>query len=94
MYHMEVNVKRIIIYLLTIIFICFSIPILFAKPFEFQETLAQTEENVQVNNIQEDVENQTNYDYKEYGSIKLYHSKTETIEDINLDEYLLRCCIC
>ena len=77
--------KKIFIYFLVLIFICFAIPIIFTQEFAAR-TSSQNVENVVADeaNI---VENST-YDYAKYNTIKLLHTETNEIEEINLDEYL------
>ncbi len=79
--------KKIILYILAFFMFCFCIPIVFIKPFENRE-MAYIIEN-QINNIEEQEEQINNYDYKELNTVKLFHTKTGEIEEINLDEYLV-----
>ncbi len=74
--------KRIIVYLIALICICFSIPIIFTKQFNIKESV---ENNLPVNIIAKE---NTEYDYKTYNTIKLLHTETNKIEEINLDTYL------
>lgn len=64
----------IIILISSLIFI---IPLIFTKEFQKKQ---------EVVNIQNVVEN--NYDYKNYNTIKVLHSKTGQVEELNLDNYL------
>jgi len=78
--------RKIILYILIIILLCFFIPIIFCKKFE------QKEEAFSSNN-DEEVKTEYNnsiseYNYKNYNKIRLLHTKTNEIEEINLDEYL------
>lgn len=66
--------KKIIILNLAIVLICFMLPIIFTKKYTPQEVVSEVQEN--------------EYDYKQYSTIKLLHSETGEIEEINLDEYL------
>ncbi len=75
--------KKIYLYLIALIFICFAIPIIFTRPFESRKTSNKIPENIIENNIAE-----STYDYKNYNSIKLLHKKTNKIEEVDLDEYL------
>jgi len=72
--------RRIFLYTLCFILLCFAIPILFTK-VNTQDVVKEVNENLQ-NTIQND------YDYKNYQKIRLLHVKTNEIEEINLDEYL------
>lgn len=74
--------KKIIVYLLVVIILCFSIPIIFTKQFKDKETVANT--NI---NIEKEAEG-TSYDYQKYNTIKLLHEDNKKVEEINLDEYL------
>ena len=73
--------KKIIIYILVFIFICFSIPVIFTN----RKTKNVAKEIDDTKQIEESM-----YDYKEYNTVKLLHVKTSEIEEINLDEYLYR----
>ena len=84
--------KKIIIYIISFIFICFIIPALLTKrtiPANSEE-----KENISQGNEQETNKNQeteiekTNYNYNQYGTIALLHKKTGEIEQVNLDDYL------
>lgn len=72
--------KKILIILSILIIVIFAIPIIFTKNFKVEETVSIVENGV--NNIQE------KYDYKKYNTIKLLHTSTEQVEEVNLDEYL------
>ena len=66
--------KKIILLTIIVILTCFAIPIIFTKRYIAKETMKKEE-------IKE-------FDYKEYGTIKLLHHKTGKIEELPLDEYL------
>ena len=70
--------KKYIFYILLFIFIIFVIPALCTRGSI--ETLA-----IEQNSQDEDIKK---YDYLQYATIKLYHTDTETTEEIPLDEYL------
>ena len=76
--------KKIIIYILGIVVISFSIPILLTR--EKIEPVASNNEE-QINNEIEVTQN--TYEYSSYNTIKLLHASSNTIEEIKLDEYLL-----
>ena len=87
-----ITLKKIIIYIISFIFICFIIPALLTKrtiPANSEE-----KENISQGNEQETNKNQeteiekTNYNYNQYGTISLLHKKTGEIEQVNLDDYL------
>lgn len=73
--------KRIFLYTLIFILICFAIPILFTKGNTAQEVAEKVETNSEV--VTENI-----YDYKNYQKIKLLHFATGEVEEIDLDTYL------
>lgn len=73
--------RKILLYILLFVVICFTIPILFTKRQEKQVSIDLNEKN----NV---TEAKKEYDYKQYNTIKLWHAKTSSIEDLPLDEYL------
>lgn len=84
--------KKILIYLIALICICFSIPIVFTKEFA-QRTYSQSAVNDTIidNETAENTENeiqQSTYDYKTYNTIKLLHTETNEVEEVDLDTYL------
>ncbi len=70
--------KKIFIYILCLILVCFLIPILFTKKQEIKEVIS-TEKEVPFEN----------YDYGQYKTIKLLDSATGEIQELDLDTYLL-----
>ena len=74
--------KKFLIYLLSLVCILFLIPSVFTK--KKKESLAKTDEAVE--SIQEEIYQK--YNYKNYKTIKLYHSKSDKIEELPIDEYL------
>ncbi|MCI8361985.1 MAG: stage II sporulation protein D [Clostridia bacterium] len=71
--------KKIALYILVFILICFIIPIIFT--------------NNKIQNVSKEITNENEitpntYDYKNYKTIKLLHSSTGQIEELNLDDYL------
>ena len=77
--------KKILTYMLILICICFSIPIIFTTEFSKRVNTNIADNNQ--NNLENDIQ-ESSYDYKKYNTIKLLHKDTEKIEEINLDEYL------
>lgn len=71
--------KKIILYILIFVLLCFSIPIMFTNNKSQNVSKEITSNNEITPNT---------YDYKNYQTIKLLHSETNQIEEINLDEYL------
>lgn len=72
--------KKIFIYLLLIIGICFIIPIFFTSKFKVRETTAEPDK-VELT-IQD-------YSYTDFSKIKLLHKKTNEVEELNLDDYIV-----
>lgn len=70
--------RKILIYILLLIFLCFLIPIIFTRKNEI----------INVINEKEDV-NDVPYDYGSLNQVRLLHSKTGEVETIDLDTYLL-----
>lgn len=80
--------KNTLIYLFTFLIICFILPAILTK------TTTKVENIEQNSKIQENGENSNNnvnierYQYNKYGKIKLLHSKSGEIEEVELDTYL------
>ncbi|MCI8471109.1 MAG: stage II sporulation protein D [Clostridia bacterium] len=72
--------KKFWLYFFAFIFICFFMPALLTK----RDKPVNAEETEQVENKTETNE----YEYKNYGTIKLLHKKTNEVEEVALDEYL------
>ena len=80
--------KKILIYFLFFFILIFVLPVIFTitpQKENVQETV--TLEEVKEEQVQELTAKQE-YDYEKYKTIKLIHSSTKEIEEINLDEYL------
>ncbi len=71
--------KKILIYFILLIFICFSIPIIFTSNFS-EKTSSKEVDNIVANEIE--------YNYTQYGTVKLLHTDTNKIEELDIDEYL------
>ena len=85
--------KKIFLYIICFILLCFILPALFTK--NVKEVLAETiKENQNNVNSLEKTQNQTvtstieKYNYNKYGTIKLLHSNTGQIEEVSIDDYL------
>lgn len=76
--------KKIFLYIVAFVGVCFLIPFIFTNKFETQTVEAKVPDDPTNNNYN----NEIPYDYKDYNTIKLLHTKTNQIEEINLDEYL------
>ena len=73
--------RRIIIYTLCLVLVCFLIPILFTNR-------EHTKEKASFENEEENKKEEI-YDYGQYNKIKLLHSNTQEVEELDLDTYLL-----
>ena len=72
--------KNILLYILCMVFLCFLIPIIFTEKNKTQ--------TAQEDKKEESIK-QEPYDYKKLNTVKLLHSKTGEIEELELDKYLL-----
>lgn len=82
--------KKIFIYFIAFISICFILPALFTKR-NINTFSNGLEENIQENNEQISSNNSnevSEYNYNKYGTIKLLHKKTNEIEEVKIDDYL------
>lgn len=77
--------KKIIISMILFVQIIFLIPVLFTKKFETKQTSYETEET---NNLVQEEKQDISYNYGQYQTLRLLHTKTGEIEELNLDEYL------
>ena len=79
--------RKICFTLLALLLVCFLIPVIFTKPFE---TMSKNIEKENIINQEEEAKQpkEQPYDYKEFNTIKLYHTKENQIEEVNLEEYL------
>ena len=68
--------RKILLYIIVFVLICFTIPILFTTKKEKQVTAS-------VNNVET-----AEYDYKQYKTVKLLHTDDDSLEELPLDEYL------
>lgn len=76
--------KKILLYIIIFVSICFFLPFLFTKKEE-KPTLATIGENKEQETTKKEELNNEN---KQYQTIRLLHTKTDQIEEIELDEYL------
>lgn len=84
--------KKLFIYFLIFIFICFIIPAICTKTTS-KETVSKevTLENKtqNISNINENIQQDNKqYNYTKYGTIKLLHIANNQIEEVPIDEYL------
>ncbi len=79
--------KKFFIYFFAFIFICFLLPALLTK--RNIETSAKTEKEASQEERKDASETTlSEYDYKNYGTIKLLHHETGEVEEVALDTYL------
>lgn len=95
---MEVFMRKFLIYFFAFVFICFILPAIFTKQ-EMQvsassnENQEKKEENSSNNATNDRANIETNdeinnYEYKNYGTIKLLHKSTGETQEVKLDTYL------
>lgn len=84
--------KKILLYLILFIVVCFIIPAMLTK-----KTISTGVEESNSIDIQENINEQNGsgktaeeriYEYKKYGKITLLHKKTGETEQVNIDDYL------
>ncbi len=89
--------KKIVIYVLILVILTFIIPFFFTNATIESKAVIEVDlqenEEIEVNQETEQAIEQSSvddapYEYKNYNTIKLLHSKTNTIEELQLDEYL------
>lgn len=73
--------RKIIFYIISFVLFCFLIPIIFTRKFETKETKLKIPVNEEENYNKE-------YNYGKYNKVKLLHTNTGEIEELNLDQYL------
>lgn len=78
--------KKILIYLLSFILICFVIPAILTR--RTVDTIAQDNTNTENDQVQQKAEGEQNYQYSKYGTITLLHKKTGNTEQVHIDDYL------
>ncbi|MGN1297813.1 MAG: stage II sporulation protein D [Clostridia bacterium] len=79
--------RKFFIYFFAFIFVCFLLPALLTK--RNIATSVETEKNVSQEEIKDDNETTlSEYDYKNYVTIKLLHHETGEVEEVALDTYL------
>jgi len=92
--------KKIVLYVLTLVILTFIIPFCFTRVTVESKTIVsedqgtgdfennQEEQNSLNHGIDYSKVDSTPYNYNDYSTIKVLHTKTNTIEEMNLDEYL------
>ena len=84
--------KKILLYFIGFIFICFMLPAICTTPLKIENSSSKVEENKENENIVQNESTESSiakkYDYREYSNIKLLHSENNLIEELPFDEYL------
>ena len=84
--------KKIVLYVIALVILTFIIPFFFTKVTVESKSINKDEEDVPINDEETSKEqvsiDLSPYNYKDYNTIKLLHTKTNTIEELPLDEYL------
>ena len=85
--------RKILIYFAGFIILFFIIPAICTVTPEKQEIFAQTEENGQSeqnegSSSEQQQPTEQEYDYKKFKTIKLLHTSSNEVEELNIDEYL------
>lgn len=94
--------KKILLYTFCFILLCFAIPIIFTKKNNDKQVVALAEntieQNISKSNNQKEDKKENNidqinveestYDYKNYTTVRVLHTKTNVVEELPLDEYL------
>lgn len=83
--------RKILLYILGFVLLCFTIPIIFTSRPEQKTTSSEGEENTAEENTV--AENPEEYQYANYGTVRLLHQDTGEVETLSMDEYLYRGCI-
>ena len=73
--------KKVLLYILCMVFLCFLIPILFTQKNNIKKTKEDNKKEIE----NKDSKN----DYGKYNTVKLLHVSNNKIEEIELDNYLL-----
>lgn len=73
--------RKITIYILGFVLICFTIPIIFTKGKEAKPTENPVEAETKE-------ETQEEYTYAKYGAVRLLHNETGEVETLEMDNYL------
>lgn len=77
--------RRLIVYILLLISICFIIPLVCTVQFSSKQASVDEASNDILPN---DISTISDYDYKEYNKVKLLHTKSNSVEEVELDTYL------
>ncbi len=76
--------KRFMACILVLFLVVFAMPVLFTRHKKKTNYISST----QTERKQEEKKEFEKYDYKKYSNIKLLHTKTRTVDNLSIDEYL------
>ena len=79
--------RKLILYVILIVLIAFLLPMLLTKRFTEVEVSTEIANEDTINSDRES--NFQHYEYSNYGELSLLHTKTNEIEKMKLDDYLL-----
>ena len=79
--------RKTLIFILGIVIISFVIPIFFTDT-KLKDVISSVSE-LPIETLPKQEQAKIEYEYSNYNTIKLLHSKTNEIQEVNLDEYLL-----
>lgn len=88
----EIFMKKVILIFLSIILVIFLLPVIFTHRFSSAEVHGELSNNVEENSDSKPEESNVKnslHEYSKYSTIKVLHKGTNTVEELNLDEYLL-----
>lgn len=100
-----IKMRKIIIYILGFVLICFAIPIIFTNRTEIGEKNIALEENIVKSDntdnqqpveqpVEQPIEQQTEQQTDtKYGTVRVLHASSGEVEELAMDDYLLRGCI-
>ena len=83
--------KKIFLYFFAFLFICFILPALFTKRTTNTVSNVNNEQNEKIEEVGDEKKEtyNSNYEYKKYATVKLLHTKTNTVEEIKIDDYMI-----
>ena len=82
--------KKVLIYIASFILLFFIFPAIctITPSKEVSQEISDNTNEATENQIQEEKTSEVNYDYQKYKTIKLLHTDTGKVEELNIDEYL------
>lgn len=82
------KIKKIFLYFIAFIFICFILPVLLTSQKKEVSAEAINDNNSENIDIENEEQKNNSYKYQRFGTIKLLHTKTGDIEELPIDMYL------